>query len=175
MLVETILYTKHDGVRNVTDSYLEDILIQICNDGNLDKVFHDGYIQTASDFVTFCKSSNVLCFLVFADKQIVGFVWLTNLTGRTAFFNFTFLGNVSTRDKLKIGKIVTRNLLTIESPIPGVFVFDGLFGLTPETNPVAWRYALKCGFREVAKLPLACLVNGESVDGYLTYVTRGYI
>lgn len=175
MKIETIYYTKYDGIRNFPDSFLENIFLQICYDYNLDKVFHDGYIRSTSDFVDFCKSSNVLCFMVYADEKLVGFVWLTNVTGKTAFFNFTFLGEVPTRTKLKVGKQVVKDLLSTPSFVPDKFVFDSFFGLTPETNPVAWRFAQKCGFREVAKLPLACQVAGESVDGYLTYVTREYL
>lgn len=172
MEIRCVPYCEVDGVRNFTDSFIKEIFLQICYDGNLDKVLHDGYIRTADAFLAYMKSKNVLPFLVANDCGVILFVWLTNLSNKTAFVNFTYLGDVPTRTKLRVGKQVLHYLLHIEGAVPGAYVFDGLYGITPVSNKTAWRFALNSGFKDIATIKKACLVNGESINGYLTYATR---
>lgn len=146
---------------------------RICAEGLLPRLFHDGAARTRDAFAEVILRPGSLPFVLMADGDMAAFVWCQITQPRTARVHFVvfrrFWGRAT---RLALSRRVFRYLLTRRDA--DGHLFDSLYGVTPENNPLAWKAALQCGWRKVGVIPRFVWLaeRGETVGGVITAVTR---
>lgn len=146
---------------------------RICAEGLLPRLFHDGAARTRDAFAEVILRPGSLPFVLMADGDMAAFVWCQVTQPRTARVHFVvfrrFWGRAT---RLALSRRVFRYLLTRRDA--DGHLFDSLYGVTPENNPLAWKAALQCGWRKVGVIPRFVWLaeRGETVGGVITAVTR---
>lgn len=136
------------------------------------KVFYDGSVKSGADFRGEILRPGSLPFVVLRDGAIAAFCWLNNISGRMARTHFVIFRKAwGRKSHVLIGRHFFKYALTRKDGQG--YLFDCLYGLTPEHNVLAWRASLDCGWRKVGIVPRACFVAGKgSVNGVMVCATR---
>jgi len=173
--VRLLPYTEINGIRTLRDSDIVALYEKIISDGMKDVVFSDGEIANAFDFLTAMKYGNNKLFVVLADEEWAGVLWLNRFKSKTAHAHFCGFSSFWGKNTVDIGKKAINEVLHMKNGDNNEYLFDTLLGLIPVANIVAIKWVKKIGFIEVGVIP-----NGlwnepmkHSEDGMLLCLTRG--
>jgi len=165
-MIKVIPYAHHDGIPTMRDSEIRTLYDLMERDGTNSLVFFDGHINNANDFCNFMKSSENILFVAFDDDDPVAFGWLSNFKYKTAQAHFCLFSKVWGERSVEIGKALVKNALATTG-------LDMLIGYVPGFNPVATKFAVKCGAVKLGKLPCGSVdKNGNSYSTTIVYYTR---
>lgn len=148
----------------------------LVSDGLLNSLFHDGSVRTRDAFWDELIRPGCLPFVVMQGGEVAACSWLNNIHGRAAQTHFVIFRRFwGRRLHESIGRHLYRYILTRQDDQG--HLFDCLYGITPENNALAWRAALRCGWRRSGLIPHYCLMSdtGESVSGVVTVATREFL
>lgn len=152
---------------------LYEIWEKIAEERVLDSLFYDGSVRIWPDFACEILREGTLPFAVLRDGEIAGFSWLNCITSRMARTHFVIFRKFHGRkNHAAIGRHFYGYLLGLRDEHG--FLFDCLYGITPEHNRLAIRAAQRCGWQIAGKIPMACFIAGEnrSVAGVVVCATR---
>jgi len=106
--VELIPYTEVDGIRTMSDSFLMELFMRTRDEGSDEYVFYDGPMDF-STFVALFKTPGNFLFLIRADGDVVGYVWLNGWKEYTATAHFCFFKSIRGNGKaVEIGRQTIR-------------------------------------------------------------------
>jgi len=170
MKVEIIPYIPIDGIMTFRDSEIRDLFMQMQSRGLAETVFTAGDIRTANDFLSAMKYGGNILYVIYADDEQVGVVWLNRFEARFARVHWC-LWIPPGKKLLQVGKETLRLLMYAKNK-EGEYLYDMLMGITPSYNRGAVRLAEMWGMTLGGEIPNAALKDGISVPGIISYCTR---
>lgn len=168
LYVDNMLPNAHGMLGDVYDRIVGDRLLEV--------LFYDGSVCTRDDFLHEMLKPGTLPFVVMRGESLACFSWLNEIQGRAARTHVVLFRKFWGRKLCGvIGRNLYRYLLSLRDE--NGFLFDCLYGITPENNPLAWKAALRCGWRLVGTIPNRVFLADEnkSTGGVVTVATREFL
>jgi hypothetical protein len=158
------------GQLNVPDEALASIWNQMVSEGKAQKVFYNGYVTSAFDFVNFIKTGGVLPIIIYDNEAQVPchIAWISDYGDGHACLHHCSLGQF----KRGSGKAILKYYETFRDTSTGDPVFETMIGITPENNGAAVRVARLMGFKMLSPaIPGLCndVYTGKRVNGVISY------
>lgn len=155
---------------NIPDEVFAAIWKQMVDENKAQKVFYNGYVVSAFDFVNFMKNGGVLPIIVFDNEAQVPchIAWISDYGDGHACLHHCSLGQF----KRGSGKAILRYYETFRNPDTGEPTFETMIGITPENNEPAVRVARLMGFKMLSPtIPALCndVYAGGKVNGVISY------
>jgi hypothetical protein len=151
--------------KHVKDAATLAVLYEMARDHDVaDRTFYDGSVQSAQDFITLAKQSQV--FGVYLDRKIVGFGLLSNWSGRAVSVHVCLFPTARLRTT-ELGRDFLRFVLCGSREH-----YDCIFGLTPATHRHALIYAKRIGMKRAGVIYHGAQVGDQVTDLIITTVTR---
>lgn len=155
---------------NIPDEILAQIWQQMVDEGKAQKVFYNGFIVNAFDFVGFMKGGGVLPILIVDNetRAICHIAWISDFGDGHACLHHCSLGKF----KRGAAKAILAYYDQFKDPTTGKPAFEVLVGITPENNEGAVRVAKLMGFKILSpSIPLLCndVYTGKRVAGVISY------
>lgn len=166
-----ILYLDKDSLE--AGVILEAVWCRIYEDGLSKSLFYDGSVMTLGEFTREIMRHGSLPFAVFCNGEIAAFSWLNCITGKMARTHFVVFKKFwGRRLHENMGRHLYEYILTRKDGFG--YLFDCLYGLTPVSNKLAWKAAMRCGWKKIGEIPRACFMASDkkSETGILTCATR---
>jgi len=172
--VQLIPYTTVDGIRTFKDSEIKRFYRRMENDGVAHAVFHAGDVRDDTAFLNRMKSDNVLLYIVCADNEFAGLVWLTHFEDRTCRVHFTAFSEFWGKQSVEIGRAAISQIINMKDKANTEYLFDVLQGLIPSWNTRGIKWLQEIGLETAGTIPGVLWDAGRnaSVDGTLLYLTR---
>lgn len=167
-----ILYVDWRDV-SIAAGLLEEVWRRIEEERLVESLFYDGSVLCLEGFIREIARDGCLPFAVMGDGELAAFSWLNCITGKAARTHFVIFKKFRGRKlRLIIGPHLYKYILTRRDGMG--YLFDCLYGITPKCNPLAWKAALSCGWKESGEIANACYMANErrSVNGIITCATR---
>lgn len=126
-------YIEEDGVRSFKDSFVMELYRQAKEEGRADMAFPGKSVTDAKGFLNAMKYGPNQLYIVHDKTDLLGFCWLNNFLGRTAYLHMCAF-------QIARGKVaeVSRKVLDILFDIKNLdgdgYVYDMLIGLTQASN-----------------------------------------
>ena len=170
--IKFIPYTEVDGIRNFPDSYLKCLFERMQTEKLIGKVFYDGNVQTAEDFLDMMKYGQNKLFMIFMGNELAGIVWLNNFQRRSANIHFCLFKNAWGKESVSIGKAILKEFLYMKDSQG--YVFDVLIGETPANNRLAVKWIHESGMTVVGEIPNATwdYTIEKSIPSVISYAVR---
>ena len=130
----------------------------------------DSPARTAPELLYWVESQAFPWWLILADKELAGCLYITGIEGRRGFVHFAFLPGP---DPVKMGRFILSSVLWDRDP-GGRFLIDTLVGITPAENKGALSLIERCGAVKVGVIP-GFYYNHDKAKNTLatiTYCTR---
>lgn len=157
----------------VAPGLLGHVFDRIVEDGLLASLFYDGGVRTRDEFLDEMSRPGTLPFVVMRGKDVAAFSWFNCILGRSARAHFAIFREFWGRKiRVSLGRNFYRYVLS-RKDAEG-HLFDCVYGITPENNPLAWKTALQSGWRLIGTIP-SCVFLADtkmSVGGVVTAATR---
>ncbi len=166
-------YIELDGIRTVPDSKIKGLFDQTVTDCLQDIVFYEGTIKTAESFLAMAKSFGTFFYLLYDDKDVVGYTWLNRFENKTARQHYCVFKKFWGKS-IDIGKFTLESFLK-QKDSEGDYIFDLLTGFIPAWNKKAINFSLKCGGKTYGEIPNA-IYNAKmqrSEPAVFIYYIRG--
>jgi len=128
------------------------------------QLFYDGGIASAQDFTAFALAPGRLSYAVRRGEDFVALFWLDRFSGQAAWIHFAVFRRARGPLARVIGRWVTAWLLTARKRSGGPLVRT-LVGVTPDTHPLAVRFAQDIGFTVLGRVPGALPLAGGGAAG----------
>ena len=155
----------------VSDESLLCIYRQMRADGSFKRVFYEGHIETAEQFLDMLKQPSNTPVVLFIDREPIGLGWLNSQSGHTAFAHFCFLSSVWGRQSLDAGKLLLKYWTSLDAGDGPIF--DTLIGVIPKFNTQAICFAQRVGFTLLGEIPgMGRTGSGERLDNVVLYYAR---
>lgn len=175
------MYNKYvalyvDIMRPNAPGILGNVYDKIVRDRLLGILFYDGSVHAKDEFLHEMFKPGTLPFVVIHGEELACFSWLNEIQGRAARTHVVLFRKFWGRKLCGvIGHNLYRYLLSLRDE--SGFLFDCLYGITPENNPLAWKAALRCGWRLVGTIPNRVYLADEnkSTGGVVTVATREFL
>lgn len=168
-----IAYCEHDGVRSMTDSYVENLYLRAEEEGVTDMVFMDGSLNDPVLFLENMKYNSHL-FVIVSGVEVAGFCWVNHVRHRCASFHYCLFRDFWGDKADAIARFTLSTLLHMNDGHGG-HMFDMLLGNTPLKNRAACVRVKRSHYMQVmGELPFGYFnaEAGESIPSLLSYVTR---
>lgn len=166
-------YTDIDGIPTMTDSFVMGLYKKMEDEGMAHKVFIERVIKTKEGFLYLMKFKKNKLFVLKKKDEIGGIFWINNFGVRTAECHFCLFSVIYGKENIKLINNVVCMLL--EMKCGENYLFDMLYGVIPESNIIARRWAKKMGFNSLGMMPSAVFdaSRGYSIPGEYFYAERG--
>ncbi len=112
-------------------------------------------------------------FAVMKGDQMAGEFALENLVCRAAQGHFSTSPDITTKERIHIGKEALKYIFSIPNKTTGEPFLDAVYGLTPLKNRAACMFALKIGFKKQGVLPSGAVWNKKPCDCMISVASRG--
>ncbi|WP_027179819.1 hypothetical protein [Maridesulfovibrio bastinii] len=168
-----IAYFESDGVRNMPDSYVENLYLRAEEEGLTRITFMDGSLNDSRLFLEDMKHGSHL-FVIVSGPEIAGFCWVNHVQHKSAYFHFCLFRDFWGNKANAIALFTISTLLHTEDGYGG-YLFDMLIGNTPLKNRAACRRVKKSPYMQVlGELPFGYFdaETGASIPSLFSYVTR---
>ncbi len=101
------------------------------------KVFYNGYVTSAFDFVNFMKTGGVIPIIIYDNEAQAPchIAWISDYGDGHACLHHCTLGQF----KRGSGKAILKYYETFKDPATGASAFETMIGITPENNEAAVR------------------------------------
>lgn len=166
-----ILYL--DAQQSGTPGLLGHVFDKMAAEGLLGRVFYDGTVRTPEEFLADVLRPGSLPFVIMAGEDVACFTWLNSIEGRAARGHFTFFRRFWGRgNSVPMGRRFFRYALSRQDA--DGYLFDCIVGITPQSNPLSWKFALECGCDLAGTIPafLYMADTRTSVDAVTVAATR---
>ena len=155
---------------NIPDEALAAVWAQMVSEGKAQKVFYNGYVTSAFDFVNFLKTGGVIPIIIYDNEQKAPchIAWISDYGDGHACLHHCSLGKF----KRGAGKAILKYYGDFTIPETGAYTFETMVGITPENNEAAVRVARLMGFKMLAPaIPGLCndVYAGKRVNGVISY------
>lgn len=173
-----IPYVAKDGIPTFRDSEIANLYYRMKKEGTADRVFCDGTVTSAFQFLRLMQQPDIYLYLVFddiEDNRPVAFCWLSNRSQKSAQIHFCFFKTGWGRSA-KIAHGVLSQLVSLKDT-EGEYWLNVIYGYTPEWNRLALR-TVKCAGAEIAgTMPGRTWheKEGRSYPAVISYFTRDNI
>ena len=171
--VQLIPYIEINGIRTFKDTDVMGFYDRMEKDKTAPVVFHDGQIRDAKGFLRFMRSPGVALYVVYADNELAGLLWLTDAKPKTCMVHFVAFSEFWQNNSVEIGRTSIARIMEMKDK-SGAYLFDVLQGLLPSWNTRAIKWLKAIGLEVVGEIPkvLWDAQRNSSVDGTLLYLTR---
>jgi len=169
--LELYAYCKLDGVRTMSDSYVENLYLRAEEEGLTDMVFMDGSLNDPVLFLEDMKHKSYL-FVISHNEVVAGFIWLNHVQHKTAYAHFCLFRDFwGTRVK-EIERFGLETLLNLQDG--SNYMFDMLLAHLPKKNIAACRRVSQSCMTVMGDLPYGYFdaAAGKSIPSMLAYATR---
>lgn len=152
----------------VTDEELSEIWEKF---GTKQRVLFSGEdVASPADFAQLARANSAIFFVVYVSGKQAAVSWLNGwegyaARGHQAFFK-DFYGS-----SVMIAREVAAQMFEMQR-VDGTPMVKTIIGLTPVPNRLAIRFARKVGFVPVMEVPDACVWQGQSCAGLLSYLNK---
>lgn len=156
-----------------TIGLLGHVFDKMAAEGLLARVFYDGTVRTREQFLADVLRPGSLPFVIMAGEEVACFTWLNSIEGRAARAHFVIFRKFwGRKTRIPLGRNFYRYVLSIRDA--DGCLFDCLYGITPENNPLAWKAALQSGWKLIGTIPNCVFLadRRKSVGGVVTAATR---
>jgi RimJ/RimL family protein N-acetyltransferase len=119
-------------------------------------------------FLLFVKNDARVCWFVFLDEKLTGWVWLDDFGHRTARVHFCLFGWTSkAKLTVQIGREVLRRLFNME--FRNGVKLEVIRGETPSFNKLAVRFLKRIGMEIVGEIPSAAYRHQDNTSYSMIY------
>ena len=161
MKVRLLPYTKIDGVRTFSDSFVMNLWDRMQGySPYMDRIY------TSRDHWLRDMQTYSLLYVIEVDGETAGCTWLTHFQEKFAQVHFFYFPEWWGRTQ-EIGTEAMRQSLSWKNEQG--YVFDGFTGIVDKKNRLAIALAKRCGWREAGEIPFAF---GQEKPGVMMYITR---
>jgi ribosomal protein S18 acetylase RimI-like enzyme len=163
-------YAIIDGVRTLKDSQIAAIFEMARKENILPIVMYSDDTEhwNAEKFLLFMKNEARVCWLIFQDEKLAGWVWLDDFGHRTARIHFCFFGWLSkARLTVPVGREVLRRLLDME--FRNGVKLKVIRGETPAFNKLAARFLKRLGMKIIGEIPAAAYRHQDDTSYPMIY------
>lgn len=169
---EMVPYGKVDGIRTYRDSEIMELYRRAMAESG-PQMFRDGGVKDEAGFLRMVKAQGVAFHVAYVRGKVAGCVWLNRFHDRLAQVHFFIFREFWGEDATGLGRHCLRELIHKRCGDEGYWL-DMLLGLTPADNPLAVRFAKKCGWKQACVLPFGMYdaAAGASIPAVLSIVTR---
>lgn len=167
----TALYV--DKALPIAPGLLGHVFDKVVEDGLLASLFYDGSVRTKDEFLDEVLRPGTIPFVVMYGKDVAAFSWLNDIQDRSARAHFVIFRKFwGRRTRIPLGRNFYKYVLSIRDAAG--YLFDCVYGITPESNPLAWKAALQSGWRLIGSIPNRVFLadTGKSAGGVVTAATR---
>jgi len=151
-----------DGQWSIPDDILLGIWKQMVNSGKATKVFYNGTVRNADEWMAWTKSiGNYFVLVVNAsEKKIAAVGWINAAHNGYGLAHFCVLG----MPRPEMGSLAINYWKSLG-------YFNVLIGITPETYSGVLRFIEKIGFVRGCTIPYLCelVYEGKIVGGVISY------
>lgn len=154
---------------NIPDEIWAAIWTQMVNEGKAQKVFYNGYIVSAFDFVNFMKTGGVLPIIIYDNEAQAPchIAWISDYGDGHACMHHCSLGKF----RRGAAKAILKYYGDFKNQA-GEWTFETMIGITPENNEAAVRVARLMGFKMLSPaVPGLCndVYAGLKVPGVMSF------
>ena len=150
MIKDLIPYVKRDGEWSISLHTIIGIYDCITKTGIDEKVFVDGDIKNADDWLILCQNPANCMHIIVKDSRVEFVAWLNSWGYNSAFGHFFAMnsGNgMARKNGLKTIDYWFNHLKTDS------WRLDAILGRIPSTNVKAIKYVMGLGFRRLGDIP----------------------
>ena len=151
-----IPFAKVGDHYNLQDNVLISIWNKIIAQKLLNKVFYDGSITSAKQFVDMMKHPSNLPVIAY-NGEILGFGWLNDMAKNRALAHFCMFREAWGKHTLEIGHKFLDYWFSLEQN--GEPLFRVLVGNTPPWNKPAVSFIQRLGFKIVGEIPYVGMIS----------------
>lgn len=136
-------------------------------EGVLERVFYDGSVKTAGQFVRYMQAPANVAIFFLRDGEPLSFGWLNGIREGRAFAHFCTL-------KAGRGSTVEMGRLALGYWFSAFDFLAVILGMVSANNKLALRFVQRIGFTAVGEIPQLIYdsYSGQRVAGVLTYCER---
>ncbi len=168
--VRLFRYATIDGVRTLRDLQIAAIFEIARKEKILPTVMYSDDFEhwSPEKFLLFMKNEARVCWLIFQDEKLAGWVWLDDFGHRTARVHFCLFGWISkARLTVPIGKEVLRRLFDME--FRNGVKLEVIRGETPAFNKLAVRFLKRVGMQIIGEIPSAAYRHQDDTSYAMVY------
>ena len=143
-MITILPYCHIDGVPTLRDSDVSALYRRMEEEGSARRCFPGGHDRWVNEILT----RRSLLYVVLADGEPGGMLWLNDFRGRYAHSHLVVFRKYWGREHLDKGRRAVRMVLDANKGL-----LDGFLAAIPNWNRLAIRYARDCGFTDVGVLP----------------------
>ena len=154
----------------VTQVQLAQAYIRMEEEGTLATVFYQKLPTLAEFMAEFLTAGRRVTLGCFRQQELCGLGWVFQPVTMDKYVKCEtgmvfFRRQSNPRDNLSFGKMMLQVFFE-RYPV------DVIFGVTPDPNKLALRYARKLGFSLHGPIPDYCSFGGELVDGWISHMSK---
>lgn len=175
ILPRIVPYLLNDGIPNFRDSEIKGFYDRMVREGTADKVFYDGTVKSADDFLRMMRGRGNALYVVFEQAEPWGFCWLNHFKMKSARIHFCAFrpawGRAHEYARGSMSQLINLRLAD------GSYWHDVFCGYTPETNKLAIRMLKQAGMKIVGTIPNKLWIASEkrTVGAVVSYFSRDCI
>lgn len=164
-----------DGTNNREDSaqMLLSVWGKMVADNTCRVTLNDGTITSRDEFVSALLRPGSLPYIAIDDDRarIAACAWLNCIEGRMSRGHFVvFREYWGRKTSSQIMRFMLHSVLHYRDG--DGYLFDTVLGITPASNPLAWKLILKSGGEYIGTIPHAVSHGETTEDGIMTATTR---
>lgn len=161
-----MIYSFHHA-KYLGDDEIRGLYARMEREGLLDCFFHAGQCRDAEQFLEYARDEGTWLFRADRYDETVAFASLDTFSAESAYFHHCHF-----RAGWKhTGETACAALSWLRKACP---VVKTLIGITPSTNRLAVRYAVRCGFKILGEIPRSLYDRDGNVrDAILSVYTFG--
>ncbi|OEU65410.1 MAG: hypothetical protein BA863_17890 [Desulfovibrio sp. S3730MH75] len=170
-VINLLPYCEQDGIRNLSDSFIENLYFRAEEEELTDMVFMDGSLSDSRTFLEDMKTRSHL-FVIVCGDEAAGFTWLNHFQHKTASVHFCLFRDFWGAKVKAIEQASLKSLLHLQDEHG--YLFDMLTGNVPKKNRAACRRVRRSCMTVMGELPYGYFdaAQGESIPSMLSYATR---
>ena len=147
-----IPYLPLDGILPLRDSHVLAFWAAMVRDGTVRRVFFDGSVTTAGQFLEKAKRADNLFFFCFDGDRPAAVCWLDSMSGTRAHIHFCVFKETWGQAAKALGKMVLKTIGGMRTST-GAPLLGMVLGVTEASNALAVRFAKSIGLSKCGYVP----------------------
>jgi len=174
--IKIVPYLKKDGVPTFLDSEIFFLWEKAVSEKAMDYMFLDRKTVSPQFFLEYIQGFDINFFVVFADKEMVAFILMTNILYGKAELHFFSYNNCQREKALEVSRYCLKYLINIKLT-ESTYLYDVIIGITPVKNVFACILSKKAGMKVVGRIPkyLYNIKTKQQEDVMYQYYSRGLL
>lgn len=145
-------YLPLDGILPLRDSHVLEFWAAMVRDGTVRRVFFDGSVTTAGQFLEKVKRADNLFFFCFDGDRPAAVCWLDSMAGHRAHIHFCVCKETWGQAAKALGKLVLKTIGSMKTNDGRPFL-GMVLGITEADNALAIRFAKSIGLTKCGYVP----------------------